>query len=132
MQYKKVAYLSLTLALAWLSPSANAQQLMKRMKCADFFIIAPVTHANNSTDTKQITVQIVKDTCRPRLPDGTFVVQKTGPGPGTGNYFIRNRYKGYSESVTLPFAPGDVVRVLFSRPIDSRATGFFDYTYTIH
>ena len=120
------------MALLWLAPNVHAQQLVKRMKCADFFIIAPLVHRHVGNEAKQVTIQIVKDSCRPKLPSGEFLVQITGPGPGNGNHYLAQRYRGYSESITLPLAPGDTFRVLFSRPIEVRARGTFDYTYIIH
>ena len=88
--------LSLLLTLVWFVPSAHAQQEVKRVRCADAFIIAPIVHRHGGSETKQVTVQIIKDSCRPKLPDGQFLVQMTGPGPGNGNHFLVDRYRGYS------------------------------------
>ena len=132
MPFKTFSSLSLVLTLLFVAPGAHAQQLVKRMKCADFFVIAPIVHRHIGNEAKQVTIHIVKDSCRPKLPSGEFVVQMTGPGPGNGNHFLAQRYRGYSESLTLPLTPGDTFRVLFSRPFDVRASGSFDYTYTIH
>ncbi len=132
MKTRTTGLIFLFLAVAWISPPTIAQQLVKRMKCADFYITTPIDHRNSSSETRAITVQIVRDSCRPKMPGGYFVLQKTGAGEGNGNYSFTDRYQGYSESITLPFPPGAAVRVLFARPIGDRARGTFDYTYTIN
>lgn len=132
MNTRRIGILCLVLALAGNAPVTQAQQLVKGMKCADFFLYPPIEHRHVGTASGQVTVQVVRDRCRPKQPDGEFIVQMLGPGPGNGNHTLRNRYRGYTESITLPFTPGDRVRVLFGRPFDARTSGTFDYTYTLH
>ena len=105
MKSRTFGCLSLILALSWISPSTHAQQLVKRMKCADFFIIAPITHRSIGSETKQITIQIVRDTCRPKFPEGYFVVQKTGPGPGGGPDDAKDAYGSRGWQASEVFAP---------------------------
>lgn len=124
------------LVLALFASHANAQFVVKRLNCADAVI--PVAgfpqfpyHLNSAAGAKDITIQVVRDGCRPRFNEGQFdlVVRTAGGSIVAGPGMIRDTK--YPSSATETIAASNHAFVRFRSFTSGRISGTFDYAYTI-
>jgi hypothetical protein len=85
-----IAFLGWTLGLQ----PVQAQQIIKRVKCADLAgtTIAEehMIYENKSNQATRLTVQVVRDGCRPKLTDGTMSLLIRTQNSVGFRYFTRN------------------------------------------
>ena len=127
------------LILALFVSHAHAQFVVKRVKCADSYAVDLFDgwvdsnfpyHRNWTSSTKNLAVQIIRDGCRPKWPEGQFFfVTLTASSAFVSTNMVRT--KRYPASVVGEIQSGHALLVRFS-PSDpnARVSGTFDYMYS--
>lgn len=122
------------LALNMLVGQAQAQTVVKGIKCADALGAIPgpgtMVHEYRGTGSALITTQVVRDGCRPK---GIGEFRLATFNQSDFNVFLDQMFRvnrfSTSASRAGTFDFSWVVR--FNVPIDTTVRGTFDYTYTI-
>ena len=133
----KLTSIFVCLALAMAAGQAQAQFVVKRVKCADAIQITnsslPKTpfHFNSTPGTKDLTVQITRDGCRPKLLLGQFQLRVKAVGGGEVYFSQMIRDTRVPSSTTEPIGASQLGYVTFSNPGGGKISGTFDYTYMI-
>ena len=124
----------LFLALTIVAGQSQAQIVVKGIKCADSVgathITGPMFHRYRGPGTGLITVQVVRDRCRPKGV-GNFILATFNTNHALAHEDIMVRKRKYSSSMSREgvFNYSWVVR--FNPPPDTRVGGTFDYFYAI-
>ena len=119
-----------TVGLAAMPGHADAQSLVKRVKCVD---AAASTYGmgvfrNASNYITNATVQIVRDGCKPKKDGGTFGMHVTNYDGNASYYNYRmEREHGHTWAVRSRVEPGHIVRIKFSGNGSHHIGGTFDY-----
>ena len=123
-----------TIGLSAVPGHAEAQALIKRIKCAD---AADSTYGmgvfrNASNYITNVTVQIVHDGCRPKAQHGRFGMHVTNYD-GNTSYANRTmpRENGHTWAVRDMVDSGQVVRIRFNGNGSHHIKGTFDYMLVI-
>ena len=118
-----------TIGLSALPGHANAQSLIKRVKCADAADSPGIgVFRNASNYITNVTVQIVRDGCRPNGQHGAFGMHVTNyDGSARYENWRMEREHGHTWAVRDRVDPGRVVRISFSSPGGQKVHGTFDY-----
>jgi hypothetical protein len=119
------------MALApWAAP--EAQHVIKRNSCSLANISEQLeVYRNRTSLTKDVTIQIVRDGCRPKDPrEGSFLALTSSPSGGILRDF--GRLKGHTSALTMPVGANGLLRIYFYAPRAPRVSGTFDYILTVH
>ena len=125
------------LVLAMATGQAQAQFVVKRVKCADAVRVTnsslPKTpfHFNSTPGTKDLSVQITRDGCRPRLLLGQFQLRVKAVGGGEITFSQMIRDTRVPSSTTEPIGARQLGYVTFTNPGGGKILGTFDYSYTL-
>ena len=134
MNRKLVTVFVTLLGLGVFSSAANAQFLVKRIKCADLAMSAHQVFYNPTASPVNIIFQVIKDGCRPKGNGGYFeLFDMTFGGVGTGNLFPRIG-KGAGKptlGVIVTISPSQYAGLRFFPLGGEKVSGTLDYMYTI-
>jgi hypothetical protein len=128
-QMKVIAGVVLAAALA--AGPAQAQFVVKRIRCADLaqpdLVDRHMVYQNENSHNTRIKIQIVRDGCRPKKSDGqAYIVLTNDSTSSSFRYFKRNGKSTSMIDETVPQAW--VVYLLFRTvPSGQRVGGTLDY-----
>lgn len=123
--------LAIILGNLFISTSANAQYVIKGNKCADFVntgeVLEVYTNATGSTQT--LTIQVVRDGCRPKLDGGLFRIRVAGDFGSSFRTLTRlgKRTAAYGRDIPA----NSILTIYFQTPAGVRVSGTFDYIFTV-
>ena len=131
MIYRAAKLVILFVALA--TGSAQADTVVKRVSCKS--VLAPddemvVARSHSTADPRNFTIQVVRNGCRPK--SGLFSVSfRDGSGITYGPP-LTNQGR-HTDALTVPLVPNSTyqIELQFNSP-DGRASGTFDYSYSIN
>ena len=127
MNYKLNIALFTLLALSVLSSAANAQVVIKSIKCAEITASDQLKiYQNFSGTTKTVSFQVVKDRCRPKLTGGAIRLSR-----GTTTYTV-TRLKNITTMFDISVANTQTVDLYFLPFSGARASGTLDYVLHSH
>jgi len=106
-------------------PVAHAELLIKGVKCKDAEAEIPVFW-NTATFDKHITVQIVRDGCRPKLADGQFGLRTGLPNGGSSNSIFQRSGK-HTHATYKRIPAGYIAMIRFISLSGRPVGGTFDY-----
>ncbi len=119
-----------SIGLSMLSESGHSQSLVTKVKCADAaaWQYGIGVYRNASAYNSTATVQVVRDTCRPKSDGGSFSAHVTDYD-GASSYANRQmpREGRNTWAVRDTVGDGQVMRIKFSAPAGGKVSGTFDY-----
>ena len=126
------------LILAVATVPAHSQVVIKRAKCAEANDDAgpgyqpKYFHRNQTTDDQIVTVQVIRDGCRPKAENGVFYHYTRNPvnGAGAGMHLDREGRSTTSNSLEIPAGWLSVVEFINNSGAPTRGT--FDYITILH
>ncbi len=130
----RIAPVLLSFMLALVSYSVtHAQTVVKRASCADSdsntnFANPLYFHENRSNASQTITMQVIRDGCRPKSPEGLYTLWVVSLG-GSGNGLNMTRFGKFTESQSQEVPNNFRAFIRFST--DGKPRGTFDYVYSI-
>jgi len=114
---------------------AHAETLIKRIKCNDALNATPlqpgVSHQNSTGTEVKITVQVVRDACRPRGDTSGYFTLAVTNGSGLSQVALSRAGK-VTSSMTRILPSGYYGYLRFIPVGGGSVSGTFDYVYTIH
>jgi len=133
MKINSVYALTVVCSLFLFAGSANAQNVVKRIKCKDYptNLQALELYKNDTGSTRIIRLQIVRDGCRPKL-DGGWLTFRTSSLTGNTQSFrnltrIGKHTAVYGRSILHEWTAS----VYFVPQGGANASGTFDYIFTV-
>ena len=134
MKSISIALVSAALMTGYFLPqSVKAEPVMKRISCKNTNANNRLRiYENNSSVTKTVTYQIVRDGCRPKAnPEGVHYLRFVFAGGGTQSSQV-DRPGKFSPAETRTVTSGSFVEIYFLAPLGDRVSGTFDYILTVH
>ena len=136
MKAIKVIVLALVFCF-FLVGQAQAQFVVKKVKCADAADIqfSPWPdnipyHRQLTGGTKNLAIQIIRDTCRPRNGGYFRAEVRTNGGTVEASRLMFRIPKNYPASVIVQIEDGRFGFVEFDPQTSGRVSGTFDYMYS--
>lgn len=130
----KVFITAIAIALGNLvvSTSASAQYVIKGISCAKTnYSDAHEVYVNRTGVTRYVTVQIVRDGCRPKGDGGFLGVQKTFPSGASQSLYSMERQGKRTSAVGESLPNGYRLKLYFADVVGARESGTFDYIFSV-
>ena len=118
------------LGSALFASNANAQHIVKRVKCADHTSSSEQlrVYRNTAGITRIVSFQVVRDGCRPKSEEGRYWLNVDSTNPSSR---VPIRHGKFTEVLDVPVAHNGLVHLYFApATVGDRVSGTFDYTLT--
>ena len=123
-----VTVLVMSIGSLFINTSAHAQFVIKGIKCSD---PSWIVHENSTSSTQIVTMQVVRDGCRPKFNSpsaGFYYILRSGSSTNS-SLLERQAKRTASKSRTVP--SGGQVEIIFTAIGGVRISGTFDYIISI-
>ena len=112
--------------------TVNAQSVIKRIKCADIDS-APesiLVYRNHTTVTRNVSIQIVRDGCRPKLTDGALRIQRFNIGAGDPTTYTFIRHGKFTDFKDVEVEATRAIALYFESISGAKTGGTLDLVLT--
>ena len=126
-------FLTIALICVGVSSTASADYIVRGVRCSDAAggVFGHRAFNNHTGRDLIVTIRITRDSCRPRLPEGTLIFDiKDGLADVTSFSFLRGERRLPAESFLLSNSYEGYIRLVLTTP-GTRVSGTFDYILTV-